>query len=122
MKYPSISLFPETGSVYVSFFDDNNDYVKINMSAECFRRLVCHTYSPFKWTDCPGLVDIGPKFLNLCHVLSQDFADVLSVSPDEIERIFKRCFQGIAPELAGLEIRDVNITVYHPSTQDADAQ
>jgi len=120
MKYPSISLFPETGSVYVSFFDDVDDYVKINMSAERFRRLICHTHSPFKWTDCPGLVDIGPKFLNLCHVLSQDFADVLSVSPDEIERIFKRCFQNIAPELAGAEITGVEIRVYHGENQDAE--
>ena len=123
MKYPSISLFPETGNVYVSFFDDANDYVRISMSAERFRRLVCHTYSPFKWTDCPGLVDIGPKFLNLCHVLSQDFADALAAHPAEVERIFKQCFINIAPELAGLEIKDAEIKVYHGiETQDAYAE
>jgi hypothetical protein len=121
MKYPSISLFDETDGVWVRIYDaDGNDFT-MQLRIERFKRLICHTHSPFHWVDAWGMVDIGPNFLNLARICSQDFADALAANPDEVERVFKRCFQNIVPELAGAEIRDVEIKVYYP-TQDADAQ
>jgi hypothetical protein len=122
MKYPSISFFLRTGNVHVTVFDEDANLVETTMNDERFKRLVCHTQSPFKWTDCPGLVDIGPNFLNLARICSQEFADALAAHPDEIERVFKRCFQNIVPELAGAEITGVEIRVFHGETNEEDAQ
>ena len=122
MKYPSISFFVRTGNVHVTIFDEGANLIETTMNDERFKRLICHIQSPFKWTDCPGLVDIGPNFLNLARICSQEFADALAAHPDEIERVFKRCFQNIVPELAGAEITGVEVRVYHGQTQDADAQ
>jgi hypothetical protein len=122
MKYPSIAFFVRTGNVHVTIFDEGANLIETTMNDERFKRLICHTQSPFKWTDCPGLVDIGPNFLNLARICSQDFADALAAHPTEVERVFKRCFINVLPELAGAEIKDVEIRVYYPSTQDADAQ
>ena len=120
MKYPSISFFVRTGNVYVTIFDEYANLIETTMNDERFKRLICHTQSPFKWTDCPGLVDIGPNFLNLARICSREFADALAAHPDEIERVFKRCFQNIVPELAGAEITGVEIRVFHGENQDAE--
>ena len=120
MKHPSISLFDETDGVWVRIYDaDGNDFT-MQLRIERFKRLICHTHSPFTWVDAWGMVDIGPNFLNLARICSQEFADALAQHPAEIERLFKQCFINIAPELAGAEIRDVEIKVYYPSTQDAE--
>ena len=93
----------------------------MRMNAERFKRVLIHPEGPFKWTDCPGTVDIGPNFLNLARICSQEFADALAAHPAESERIFKRCFQNIMPEMAGAEIRDVEIKVYYPVAQQENA-
>jgi hypothetical protein len=122
MKYPSIGLFVRTENVHVGMFDDDTNQFKVIMNVERFKRLIIYPEGPFNWVDAWGHVDIGPRWPHLVSIISQDFADVLAQHPNEIERIFKRCFLNIAPELAGAEIKDVDVHVYHPSTQDADAQ
>jgi hypothetical protein len=119
MKYPSISLFPETDGVWVRIYDaDGNDFT-MQLRIERFKRLLCHTHSPFHWVDAWGHVDVGERTPHLTPICSQFFADTLAQHPAEIERIFKHCFINVAPELAGAEIRDVEIKVYYP-TQDAE--
>lgn len=122
MKYPSISFFVRTGNVHVTIFDEDANLVETTMNVERFKRLIIHTEGPFTWVDAWGHVDVGPRWPHLAPILSQDFADILLQHPDEVERIFKRCFLNILPELHGAEIRDVEIRVFYPSTQDADAQ
>ena len=121
MKYPSISFFVRTGNVHVTIFDEGANLIETTMNDERFKRLLCHTHSPFHWVDAWGHVDIGERTPHLTPICSQFFADTLAAHPAEIERIFKHCFINVAPELAGAEIRDVEIKVYYP-TQDADAQ
>jgi hypothetical protein len=91
----------------------------MSLTPEQFKRLILHPNSKLagvRWSDAIDCISNG---FETFHVCSNWVSDALLQHPDEIERIFKRCFQGIAPELAGLEIRDVNITVYHPSTQES---
>ena len=92
----------------------------MSMPPEQFKRLILHPHNTLgvTWTDVPESVGMGN---DTHHVCSQEVADALLQHPDEVERIFKRCFQNIAPELYGAEIKGVRIQVYHPSTQD-DAQ
>ncbi|NBW19276.1 MAG: hypothetical protein EBR82_66005 [Caulobacteraceae bacterium] len=120
MKYLSISLFDETDGVWVRVFEDEGSDITLNMSAERFKRIICHTHSPFHWVDAWGHVDVGEHTPHLTPICSQFFADALTAHPAEVERIFKQCFINIAPELAGAEIRDVEIKVYHGQTQDAE--
>jgi hypothetical protein len=122
MKYPSISFFARTGNVHITVFDEDANLVETTMNVERFKRLIIHPEGPFKWVDCPGIVDIGPNFLNLARICSQEFADALAAHPSEIERVFKRCFINVLPELHGAEIKDVEIRVYHGQINEDDAQ
>ncbi len=93
----------------------------MSMPPEQFKRLILHPNNKLgiHWSDAIDYVDMG---FGPIHVCSNEIARVLEQHPLEVERIFKRCFLNILPELHGAEITDVKITVYHPSTQDADAQ
>jgi len=92
----------------------------MSLTPEQFKRLILHPHNTLgaTWTDVPESVGIG-NYTH--HVCSQEIADALEQHPLEVERIFKRCFLNIAPEIIGAEIKGVRIQVYHPSTQD-DAQ
>jgi hypothetical protein len=121
MKYPSISLFAQTHSAYVSAFDNEGNHVEMRMGAERFKRVLLHPnhqLTHINWSDMPNHVERYNRDVNIC---SEEFADLLQRHPSELERLFKRCFLNILPELQGAEIRDVEIKVYYP-TQDADAE
>jgi hypothetical protein len=92
----------------------------ISMPPEQFKRLILHPNNQLQgitWIDAHELVNIGN---DVHHVCSQEIADALGNYPLEVERIYKRCFQNIAPELYGAEIKGVRIQVYQPSTQEAE--
>jgi hypothetical protein len=91
----------------------------MSMPPEQFKRLILHPNNQLQgitWIDAHELVNIGN---DVHHVCSQEIADALGNYPLEVERIYKRCFQNIAPELYGAEIKDVRIQVYRPSTQES---
>jgi hypothetical protein len=122
MKYPSISFFVRTGNVYISAFDDEGNHIEMRMNAERLKRVLLHPnhqLTHINWVDTPNYVERYNRDVKVC---SEEFADLLQRHPSEVERLFKRCFLNILPELAGAEIKDVRIQVYHPSTQDTDAE
>ena len=122
MKNPSITFFPTADRIAISIADDNFNTIDCTMNAERLKRIVLHPNHQLQgvsWSDTPNHVGYYP-YGNLL-ICSQEFVDILGNHPLEVERIFKRCFQNILPELAGAEICDVEIKVYYP-TQDADAQ
>ena len=121
MKNPSITFFPTANGVVISISDNDFNTMNLTMNAERLKRVLFHPNHQLQgvsWSDTPNHVGYYP-YGNLL-ICSQDFARILGNHPLELERLFKRCFQNILPELAGAEIRDVEIKVYHPSTQDAE--
>jgi hypothetical protein len=121
MKNPTITFFPTADRIAISIADDEFNTIDCTMNAERLKHIILYPNNHIQgitWSDIPNHVERYPSYIPVC---SQEFADVLSNHSNEIERLFKRCFQNILPELAGAEIRDVEIKVYYP-TQDADAQ
>ncbi len=84
----------------------------MSMPPEQFKRLILHPNNTLgvTWVDAQELVVIGN---DVHHVCSQEIADALEQHPLEVERIYKRCFMNITPELYYAEIKDVRIQVYH---------
>ena len=122
--FPTIYLIDiGDGSPHVSIYITiNGDGVSARMSAERFKRLILHPRNKLglHFSDFPNFVDTGYELVGVC---SNWVADALKQQPEDVERIFKHCFLNFAPELAGLEIKDAEIKVYHGTeTQDADAQ
>lgn len=120
MKYPSISLFAQTHSAYISAFDDEGNHVEMRMGAERFKRILLHPnhkLTHVNWVDTPNYVERYNRHVKVC---SEEFADLLQRHPSEVERLFKRCFLNILPELHGAEIRNVEIKVYYPVTEQAE--
>ncbi len=123
MKNPTITFFPTANGVVISISDNDFNTMNLTMNAERFKRVLMHPNHQLQgvsWSDTLNHVGYYP-YGNLL-ICSQDFARILGNHPLELERLFKRCFLNILPELAGAEITDAKITVYYGETQDADAQ
>lgn len=120
MKYPSISLFAQTHSAYISAFDDEGNHVEMRMGAERFKRVLLYPNHKLEYIVFSDMLNHVKRYGHYVNVCSEEFADVLQRHPSELERLFKRCFLNILPELHGAEIKDVRIQVYQPSTQDAE--
>ena len=122
MKNPTITFFPTANRIAISIADDEFNTIDCTMNAERLKRVLLHPnhqLTHINWVDTPNYVERYNRDVKVC---SEEFADLLQRHPSEVERIFKRCFLNILPELHGTEIKDVEIKVYYPSTQDADAQ
>lgn len=120
MRYSYISLFTQTHGVWVSTCDCEGNHLEMRMNAEQLKRILLHPnhqLTHIHWSDMPNHVERYNRHVNIC---SEEFADLLQRHPSEVERLFKRCFLNIIPELHGAEIKDVEIKVYYPSTQDAE--
>ena len=121
MKNPTITFFPTADRIAISIADDEFNTLDCTMNAELLKRVLMHPNHQLQgvsWSDTPNHVGYYP-YGNLL-ICSQEFVDILGNHPLEVERLFKRCFQNVLPELYGAEIKDVRIQVYHLSTHDAE--
>ncbi len=121
MKNPTLTFFPTADRIAISIADDNFNTIDCTMNAERLKRVLLHPnhqLTHINWVDTPNHVERYNRDVNVC---SEEFADLLQRHPSEVERLFKRCFLNVLPELAGAEITDVKITVYH-ATENQDAE
>jgi hypothetical protein len=121
MKNPTITFFPTANRIAISIADDEFNTIDCTMNAERFKRVLLHPnhqLTHINWSDIPNHVERYKRDVNVC---SEEFADLLQRHPSEVERLFKRCFLNILPELAGAEITGVEIRVYH-ATENQDAE
>jgi len=121
MKNPSITFFPTADRIAISIADDEFNTIDCTMNAERLKRVLLHPNHQLTHINCVDTPNHVERYNRDVKVCSEEFADLLQRHPSEVERLFKRCFLNVLPELAGAEIRDVEIKVYYP-TQDADAQ